>query len=117
MNFSKEEIALCKEIAKYYRLPNSLWVCKESEDNVIFDYAGDFQYFPPYIPLWTWQDARDWLRERNWFLVLRNFGNVSHFGIWKEEQREPKSYKYAQAGKTDLEAILKVVLEILREGK
>jgi hypothetical protein len=117
MNFTKEEIDLCKEIVKYYQLPSSLWLCKENEENVIFDYAGDFQYFPPYIPLWTWKDAREWLRGKGWISITLTTFNDDSGSMVKFWDKKAENVFLKEEGNTDLEAILKAILEILKEEK
>jgi hypothetical protein len=121
MSFTKEQIDLCKEIVKYYRKPiyrggsyiYSIWKNPELFVSV-GDLPNEYQIAEAIIPLWTWKDAREWLKEKRQFLIGHHdtaSGEIEiHFGkSWVSE--------YAGIGKTDLEAILKVVLEILKEEK
>ena len=134
MNFTTEEIALCKEIAEYFRKPiqKGEWfslLCDNSPfllDNYSFWVEGFDLYEREYErknriynkddwwPLWTWQDAREWLREKGWEINE----HLDSLDIVKVEfARISDRIKLQNKGKSDLEAILKVVLEILKEEK
>lgn len=116
MRYSKEEIRLCKEIYRYYKRP--------SEYRNPFYLSEDDEQI---IPLWTWRGARSWLKERGYAVyVLAEHPDFMYLSVKKTRCIEKdgdgvKHYKFDSAteivrrGKTDLEAILKVVLAVLRE--
>jgi len=86
MKFTDEAIALCKEIANYYQKPidkydpvianwsnvDIIGLLYSKEDGRIM---ARNQYFYPdkIIPLWTFEDAREWLGEKGeiGILILR----------------------------------------------
>jgi hypothetical protein len=117
MNFSTEEITLCKEIAKYYRKPI------KKGDRYLIPALGQDIYlwtFPTpntrkeTIPLFTWQDARNWLRENNF--ILRNLSEtVDGISIFSGILNRKPIRAFQEMGKTDTEAILKVMVQILKE--
>ena len=119
MKFSTEEITLCKEIAKYYRKPIGFgdWFYDEEIEHIgIHVYTMILEEdVSGKIPLWTWQDARDWLRKEGYELT-RFFSYVNKVGISFYKKGVQLSSLCGE-GKTDLEAILKVILEILKEIK
>jgi len=145
MKFTKEEIRLCKEIARYYRKPikyGDWYLIKttEYEDidvNRSFDKNGKrrrisikktFQVCAHCSPklldiisLWTWEGAREWLRERNWYLFEHGdwYLNKNEVLVRANPLLDNGEFNYDVAikrfGKTDLEAILKVVLAVLKE--
>jgi len=151
MNFSKEEIALCKEIAKYYRKPikkgdyiarevgelqipyieyvdivnrdgDSL-VVNAIENKIYRIYShsegfvinGDYQVEHELIPIFTWQDAREWLKEKEYELVT--LSGDEEIQIMFHKKATHYLLTLCKQSKTDLEAILKVILEILKEIK
>jgi len=119
MKFTTEEIALCKKL-------HELGVRKEIKygDWFLFKQLGrgediclckkhpETQSTKSYIiPLWTWADAREWLIKKGIFLeAYLGFGLVekSQWRFWDRNKAKLFDIK----GKTDLEAILKCMVEI-----
>ena len=124
MNFNTEEISLCKEIAKYFRKPIGFgdWFYDEEIEHIGIHVYTMFleEDVSGKIPLWTWQDARDWLREKGYVLDSLQTGRKAEsvfvrFYILK--LFKGKEIVIDGIGKTDLEAILKIVLNVLEEIK
>jgi len=125
MRFTKKEIALCKEIAHYYRKPIGFGDffldtdLRKPEVECCVDPSISDRYskYLPFIPLWTFEDARKWLGERDKFgiLILR------YQVILRKKHKEclatvyEKDKYYEAEGQTPLEAMLKVVLAVLEE--
>jgi hypothetical protein len=158
MNFTTEEITLCKEIAKYYRKPikkgdyiarevgelqipyieyvdivnrdgDSL-VVNAIENKIYRIYShsegfvinGDYQVEHELIPIFTWQDARGWLKEKGFYGSLNDLGKFKVYLAYKnfldeEGAERMKQIRIMNQGNTDTEAVLKVILEILKEEK
>jgi len=148
MRYTKKEIELSKEIAKYYNkkiqpgdwiywkdnkhmevtLVDDIWLkMRDGKLSVPSHSLDEPHIIENYFPLWTFKDAREWLRKRGWRLNR-------HYDGWSCEKRLiPKqpdivalkfwSYKndllpeIKGQGKTDLEAILKVVLAVLKRER
>jgi len=119
MNFTTEEIDLCKEIAKYYWKPiyfGDWFYDEELNRPAIHVYTMILnEYMSDRFPLWTWQDARDWMREKGY--TLETFSGDMHIEIAFHKRGTHYLSSLNQDGNTDLEAILKVVLKILKEEK
>lgn len=73
MKFTKEEIDLCKEIVKYYRKPIDFadWFFDSElgRTGIHFHTMILNEDISNKIPLWTWQDAREWLKEKGKILI------------------------------------------------
>jgi hypothetical protein len=122
MKFSTEEIALCIQIAAILRKPIEYgdYYILGSDDETpkiwIWNYQAPLIHpseNKPYLYIWTFQDARNWLRKKGKILIQhreRPDGNIS---IDFQEDDEVLQV----TGKTDLEAILKVIVQILKEEK
>lgn len=93
MTFTKTEIKLCKQISKYYhRLPD-----------------------------WSWQDCREFLKGRGWYI-----GTLNEWDADGDNPSDEISIQFGhislddnieEEGKTDLEAILRCVLSVLKKEK
>lgn len=138
MKFTSEEIALCREIGKYYRKPMNPgdWFYFEKYNRIEFvddiffknreiplkgiQLSTPTQYpsYPEpidYFPIWTWQDAREWLtRKRYWFRLDYHPDCNPKYKL--QLFKNTLNSIYEEGGKTDLEAILKVILAILKES-
>ncbi|MHA1225209.1 MAG: hypothetical protein ACTSPV_00535 [Candidatus Hodarchaeales archaeon] len=139
MKPSKEEIRLCKEIARRYRKPprQGDWVFVEKYKNyflvvgVIRTKAGnqfeitneekfwdsDYDDKQKYFPLWTWEDAREWLRKKGFVYITLSIQTRSSFISASTKLVVGKRKVKTAFGATSLEAILKVVLAVLKEVK
>jgi len=145
MKFTREEIRLCEEITRHYRKQikyGDWYLMKTSKPEDITDvnYSYDkdgkrsrlnvrrqlrlLSICSPkaldIIPLWTWKDAREWLFSRSEVevLTLRYYQilGISHKGyIAKVVILYANGRFYEAEGKTDTEAILKIVLAVLKE--
>ena len=131
--FSKEEIELCKEISSFFRKPIGFadWFLLDDYSTIPKVWIEEFQaplIHPPlgerYVPLWTWQNARDWLREKGWEfkdLIVKNkmTPNTAYkmSYISCENFRKTHGFEINKFGNTDPEAILKVIVQILKEEK
>lgn len=141
MKFSKEEIRLCKEIAKYYRKPINLsYVAIDGKfylstlDRLI---SEEHEYYNPKVkddaledinrfwPLWTLQDCLDWLKSQEYNYYewgSQTKKNVAVFTAIHDNWHELKGAEVFKAiveeeADTILEAALKAVLAVLKEGK
>lgn len=119
MNFTKTEIALCREIARYYRKPigyGDWYYYKPNQEcipnivrNGIFDEKLDF-------PLWTFEDAREWLKGKGFVYIDLSIQTRSSFISASTKLVTGKRKVKTAFGVTSLEAILKVVLAVSKEG-
>jgi len=146
MRYNKKEIELCNEIAKYYRKPVKYgdWIYLNQEKRLVDDVwlkvdserlsmPNQYSYEPiiieNYFPLWTWEGAREWLREKGYLIyvmaehpdfIYLSFKIPHHIEKdyeGKKHYRFKRSSEIVTKGKTDLEAILKIVLAVLKEEK
>jgi len=125
MRFTKKEIALCKEIAQYYQKPIGFGDffldtdLKKPEIECCVDPSISDRYSKhrSFIPLWTFEDARKWLGERDKFGILV----LSYQVILRKKHKQclvivyEKGKYYEAESQMPLEAILKVVLILLKE--
>ena len=123
MEFTKEEISLCKQVAERHR--------KEVEYGDWFIMPADPHLFPTIleaspahklwkseinkkaIPLWTMSDCLEFLQEKT--------DEVDVIELWRTGKKlkwfcRLENHKW-KAGKTPLEACLKAVLAVLEEEK
>jgi len=140
MRYTKKEIEICREIARYYQKPvrfgdwfiwSDIPPINTNSPNLIDSYqlADDLneRKEKDWFPLWTFEDAREWLFERGWRLNQHYDGWSCRGGrvpqkpdmvgleFWSYENVLLPAFN--GRGKTDLEAILKVVLAVLKEEK
>lgn len=126
MNWTKEEIENSKKIAElgvikkvcygdWYKTINGTFLC------VVFELAHS-KYI---IPLWTWQDCREWLWKRKWRVVQHYDGyginrkekspDVVAIKLWNWESELLPELK--ATGKTDTETIQNAMIKVLEENK
>ena len=145
IEFNKEEISLCKQIAEKHRkdLKIGMYVwrdfCKtvqliyrlDEEDKEIFTVILKRRKLNHLYwnnleggwltPLWTISDCLEFLRERDIDLTLNYFTHVSWWQIqlWNESSTQAfySDFNKENKNKTPLEACLKAVLVVLEEGK
>ena len=144
MKYTEKEINLCKEIARYYRKPINEYepviaswpnvrdvtglLLSKKDGSVLCKNKRLLYPYPFYpkkiIPLWTWEEAREWLRKRGGVLIdLTEWSDgriVCEIAFNPEKHKDsgwscPAENLITKEGKTDLEAILKVVLAVLKK--
>jgi len=130
MKPTKEEISLCKQVAKRYRkeIKCGDWILRDGELRLNLD--GKLAWLEDgkqdiiititnkteVIPLWTISDCLEFLRLSGYqyqlaFLKSPKWSNYVH--VWKSITGE----EYNTSSKAPLEACLKAVLAVLEEGK
>ena len=113
MNFTEEEISLCKQVAKKHRKKIKYGDWFEFKDNVyLVTSSPEPEASYETIPLWTISNCLDFLRDRGWFYKLNFFDNRVTCYIYISPNRHLKS-----ESETVLEACLKAVLAVLEETK
>ena len=123
MKFTKKEIAVCKKIAEKHRkeIKYGDWYL----DNIVVLLNNDFikgtifvarQVRLGLIPLWQISDCLEFLRERRKHCVFLSHdeGDEKEWWCFFDEYHETQQF---DSGKTPLEALLKVVLGVLKNGK
>jgi len=130
-SLSKKEIELCREIARYHKkeINKGDYFISGLSGEVLLNTGMlvDTEYKKPDVPIWTWEDAREWLIERGWRLNQHYDGWSCRGGrvpqkpdmvgleFWSYENVLLPAFN--GRGKTDLETILKVVLAVLKREK
>ncbi len=131
MMVSKEEAKLCKEIAKYYEKPITEYeqVIASWPDDCMGDIVGVlhsikegivlaknmYLYPEEIIPLWTFEDAIEWLEEKGFIYITLSMQTRSSFISASTKLELGKRDVKTAFGTTPLEAILKVVLAVVKE--
>jgi len=123
MRYTKEEIEICREIAEHYRKPikqGDYYYYKPNKECVLNLISGGIFNEKLDFPLWTFEDARKWLGEKGeiGILILRyqQILGISHKGYLTTILVQYVGGNYYEAeGQTPLEAILKVVLAVMKE--
>jgi len=129
MKFTDEEIRLSEEIARYYRKPinkyepviaswpgmGDLIGMLQSEKEGIVIAENSHLYPTEIIPLWTWEDAREWLGEKGFIYVTLSIQPGRVFISASTKLVVGKRKVKTAFGVTSLEAILKVVLAVVKE--
>jgi len=122
MNFTKEEISLCKQVAEKYRkeIKYGDWTLNEGGFVKVWPYRHNCKRIE-LITLWTISDCLEFLRERNLEFTLNYFNHVRFWQIqlWNKSSTQAiySDYGKENKNKTPLEACLKAVLAVLGEGK
>ncbi len=124
MNHTEKEIALCRrlhELGVRPEIREGDWYLDSRHSLAPF---GPFLCTGEMIPdlrdifvlLWTWERAREWLREKGLFNVTLQtnyeISDLSVFSLTKEAMR-----KFIAQGQTDLECALAVMVQVAEEGK
>jgi hypothetical protein len=124
MKFTKEEISLCKQVAKKHRkvIEYGIHLYDEFKD---FGFVYVDTYFQrlniaktpnDYIQIWTVSDCLEFLRDRckDHVLLIHEEGleDDEEWYLWLDEYKETQQW---DKGKTPLEACLKAVLAVLEE--
>lgn len=135
MRFTKEEIRLCKKLAE-------LGVSKEIKkgDNVLYidkiwmvRYATRTPYYLTIIHgeydedernvrgdkvvlIWREKDCLKWLKEKckDHVLLIHDIDDSKKWWCWFDEYHETRQF---EKGKTPLEALLKAMIQVVKEGK
>ena len=120
IEFTKEEISLCKQVAEKHRkeMREGDWIAHVNSDepNLVRDKESipylnnEFQ-----VPLWTISDCLE-------FLEKEGFNQDFHFkrfknGNWSFTAEDNKYKKVRGEGETKRASCLKAVLAVLVEGK
>ena len=115
MKFTKEEISLCKQVAKKYKkeIEYGDWYLNQ-HDKKVFPHLYRLNLLTfvkevgnkHIIPLWTISDCLEFLREKKKVIELWIAGRGSN---WICRIKGQKWWK----GKTPLEALLKAILAVL----
>lgn len=114
MEFTAEEISLCKQIAEKHRkeITRGDWYVHDSDEKnmAILSLGHEPLSFKNLIPLWSITDCLEFLRKHFYILRVCSDGQLeAEVGMLGGS-----IYHY---GKTPLEACLKAVLAVLKEGK
>ena len=143
MNFTKEEVSLCKQIAKKHRknIVEGDWLLKDEEIGLVQDIKIDSvfnewliillieseevlgsgcvrQNDPDVTPFWTISDCLEFLREKGFRYNLEDYRiNPKDLVSIFISGGKNSACRLTRAGKTPLEACLKAVLVVLEEGK
>lgn len=131
MNFTKEEISLCKQVAKKHKkeIKRGNWILDEhGEVRLIERIQGEIlsaggndsirfvsHYNPDVTPLWTISDCLEFLRERKWCIEFSYICEPRVVISYVQPKKESKRFQLE--GDTALEVYLKAVLAVLEEGK
>jgi len=136
MKFTSEEIALCKklhELGVRRKIKEGDWYILPSDSLTgtiprLFDARSiahelwEFEINKEGTPLWTWADAREWLREKGYWL-LKHFDHANDLVKNTVKIIDAKTIYdlihkgfIEQSGDSDLEAILKCMVEIAEKG-
>jgi len=133
IKFTKEEISLCKKVAKKHRKEIKygdwyisidsrmyLWLSSSPFNKDFVNTCEPQNQADKIIPLWTISDCLEFLRERNWCLyklIEWLGGEKFQCSIINSSDNLGGRNCFDRLGKTPLEACLKAVLAVLEEGK
>jgi len=129
MEFTKEEISLCKQIAKKHRKEIARgdyyvgW--RDKKNRQVLALSHEVFTFESLIPLWTMSDCLEFLRKKDFlYIEISSPGVDELFGenwqVITKHKDTPTDCSIAyviQYANTPLEACLKAVLAVLEEGK
>ncbi len=117
MKFTKEEISLCKQIAKKYKkeIEYGDWFINIKSGDVPFLYQYGCQYRGNFV-LWTISDCLEFLKGRNYDCILYSNSRQLHWYLKFNIYPLASSMEILGGSKTPLEACLKAVLAVLEEA-
>jgi len=121
IKFTKEEVNLCKQVAKKHRkrIDDGDWYLRYDYDepDVYLEGMDDDKAVAKSIPLWAISDCLEFLREQEWHIVALTddavFDEIFHYHCEITDYKFDKHH--SSSGKTPLEAYLKAVLAVLEE--
>jgi len=132
MKYTKTEIDLCEQVAEKYRKPINAGDCvyhKLYKNFFLVIQSTNFRYQlqterwfneqavedrKENIPLWTIEDCLEFLEEKYpESILIQYIWQIWSVTVSKTPDYRNPSFKYD--GKTPLEALLKVILEVLKE--
>jgi len=123
MNFTKEEINLCKQVTEKHRkkIEEGDWYLPHNDDiepELYIAGITDDKANIVGIPLWTISDCLEFLKERSWTNYQFSFDKkgITEVHIVQTPFNFRSNQEIVERG-TFLEVLLKAVLAVLEEGK